>query len=167
MSDAGTPTGSGPSAPAPRGAGGMKWLLAASLAVNLAVAGLVIGAAMHGGFSGRGGMPRDMHFGPFSDALPAGDREALARTLFERAPDMREMHRFMRQDLDLIIAALAKEPFDPAALDSALTAQARRVTDALSLSQQALKELLLAMTPQERQAFAKRLATRWGPGQGN
>lgn len=167
MSDAGTPTGADPSAPAPRGASGMKWLLAASLAVNLAVAGLVIGAAMHGGFPGRGGMPRDMHFGPFSDALAAGDRDALARTLFERAPDMREMRRFMRQDLDLIIAVLAQEPFDPAALDTALTAQARRVTDALSLSQQALKDLLVAMTPQERQAFAERLATRWGPGQGN
>lgn len=164
MSDAQPPKQAGPATPARRGAGRLKWLLAASLAVNLAVAGFVIGDAARGGLHGPGGMARDMHFGPFSDALGAEDKRALARALFARAPDMREMRRYMRQDLDLIIAALSQDPFDPAALDRALDGQARRVTEALTLSLEALKELLASMSTQERLAFANRLRDRWGPG---
>lgn len=163
MSDPASPRGADPAPPRPNGSSGVKWLLALSLAANLAVAGFVIGDALDGGLHGPGGMPRDMHFGPFSDALEQDDRRALARALFERSPDMREMRRHMRGDLDQIIAALSQEPFDPAALDLALSGQARRVTEALALSQEVLRGLLVSMSPEERRAFAQRLRDRWGP----
>ena len=79
-----------PAAPAPTGASvrGLKIALAVSVALNLAVAGVVVGAWMKDGPSR--GMPRDLSFGPFSEALGPEDRRALRKALAERAPGFRE-----------------------------------------------------------------------------
>lgn len=157
MTDAATPAPT----PTPRK---LRWLLALSVGLNLAVAGFVIGDALDGGLRGQRFMPRDMAFGPFTEALEPAERRALARALFERAPDLRQMRGHMQGDLDQIIAALQADPFAPAALDEALAGHSRRVGAALGQAEGVLRDFLVAMAPGERIAFAARLQ---GHGRGH
>lgn len=142
----------------------MRLLLAVSLAANLAIVGFVVGHALDGGGpDGRRGMPGDMAFGPFTEALGDHDRRALRDALFARAPDMRDARQRMSQDLAGLVAALRAEPFDPAALDAALAAQSHRMAANLDMAQGVLRDFLVAMTPEARIAFAARLAERITP----
>jgi uncharacterized membrane protein len=125
------------------------------VALNLAVAGLAAGAWLREG-PGRG-MPRDMSFGPFTEALSDSDRRELRRALADRAPGFREARKEMRADLEALLQTLRADPFDPAATEAALSAVARRATDRLDLGRDLLAERILAMSDAERQAFADRL----------
>ena len=103
----------------PPGSGGPRWIkiaLAVSVALNLAVAGLAAGAWLREGHSR--GMPRDMSFGPFTEALSDADRRELRRALGDRAPGFREARQEMRADLTTLLATLRAEPFDPAAAEA-------------------------------------------------
>jgi uncharacterized membrane protein len=142
----------------PTASGGPRWIkvaLAVSVALNLAVAGLAAGAWLREG-PGRG-MPRDMSFGPFTEALSDGDRKELRQALGDRAPGFREARREMRADFDLLLATLRADPFDPTAAEAALAGITRRATDRLDLGRELLAGRILAMTDAERQAFADRL----------
>ena len=77
----------------------MKIVLALSLALNLAVAGLALGAFLKDG--PRRGMPRDLSFGPFTEAFSADDRRAL-REAFRGGPQWRGVE-----------AVAAEEPLPP------------------------------------------------------
>lgn len=143
---------------APRAPGrGIRIALAVSLALNLAVAG-VVGGTLLGGW-GRPPNPtvRDIGFGPFTAALSAQDREALGRAFREQAPDMRGMRREMRAEAGQMLQALRADPFDKTALLQAIAAQDARGKARLELGQRLLAERLIAMTPAERAAFADRL----------
>lgn len=149
-----TPPAEGPS----QGASGPRWVriaLAVSVALNLAVAGLAAGAWLREG-PGHG-MPRDMSFGPFTEALSDSDRRELRRALGDRASEFREARQQMRADREALLAALRAEPFDPAAVDAALEAIVRRAGDRLDFGRDLIAGRILAMTAAERQAFAERL----------
>jgi uncharacterized membrane protein len=142
----------------PTAPGGQRWLkiaLAVSVALNLAVAGLVAGAWLRDG-PGHG-MPRDMSFGPFTEALSDTDRRELRRTLGDRAHGFREARQEMQADLQALLTTLRADPFDPAAAEAALTAIERRATDRLDLGRDLIAERILAMSDAERDAFADRL----------
>jgi uncharacterized membrane protein len=142
----------------PKASGGSRWIkiaLAVSVALNLAVAGLVAGAWLREG-PGRG-MPRDMSFGPFTEALSDNDRRELRRALGDRGPGFRESRQQMRTDLEALLATLRASPFDPVAAEEALTTVARRTTDRLDLGRDLITNRILAMSDAERQAFADRL----------
>jgi uncharacterized membrane protein len=141
--------------PAPKGQRGLKIALAVSVALNLAVAGLVAGAWLRDGPGHL--MPRDLSFGPFTEALNDSDRRELRRTLGERAHGFREARQEMQADLQALLATLRAEPFDPAAAETALTAIANRATDRLDLGRELLAGRILAMSDAERLAFADRL----------
>ena len=146
-----------PPAPTPV-SGGQRWLkiaLAVSVALNLSVAGLGAGAWLRDG-PGHG-MPRDLSFGPFTEALRDSDRRELRRTLGERAHGFREARQEMQADLEALLATLRAEPFDPAAAEAALTTIATRTTDRLDLGRKLIAERILAMSDAERKAFADRL----------
>ena len=64
--------------------------LAVSVALNLAVVGVVAGAALKHGGSGHE-MERDSGFGPFSEALSREDRRALRGQILQRAPELRSV----------------------------------------------------------------------------
>jgi uncharacterized membrane protein len=156
----------GPSAPAvpppPGGPSGtprwVKLLLVVSLALNLAVAGLVAGVVLKSGGGGpRGAQVRDLGFGPFSEALGAEDREALRRGFMERAPNLRELRQTLREDGAEVLAALRAEPFDPARLAAVLAGQGERIAKRLALGQDLLAQRIAEMTPEARAAFADRL----------
>ena len=158
MTDA-APTGlDAPPPVLPTASGGSRWItiaLAASVALNLAVAGLAAGAWLREG-PGRG-MPRDMSFGPFTEALSESDRKELRRALGKHAPGFRENRQEMRADLARLLASLRADPFDPNAAETALSAIARRATDRLVLGRELLAGRILAMSDAERKSFADRL----------
>lgn len=140
-----------------RGSGrGIRIALAISVALNLAVAGIVAGAWLKEG-PPRERMPRDLSFGPFSEALDAKDRRALRKALMDRAPGFREARTAAREEFAALLIALRASPFEADALQAALTAIETRMADRLTLGRELMAERFLAMTDAERLAFADRL----------
>jgi uncharacterized membrane protein len=142
----------------PSGPSGSRWLklaLIVSVALNLAVAGLVLGAWL--GDGPRKGLPRDMSFGPFSEALSDQDRRALRKGLMERMGEFRTSREAARIEFAGLLAALRADPFDPAALKAALAAIETRNAERLELGRSLIETRLVEMSTAERQAFADRL----------
>jgi uncharacterized membrane protein len=144
-----------PPVPPPRGARWIKAALVASVALNLAVAGLVLGAWLSDG--PRKGMPRDLSFGPFSEALSDTDRRALRKDLMGRAGEFRTSREAARADFETLLATLRADPFDPAAMTAALTAIETRNAERLELGRSLIETRLIEMSVEERMAFADRL----------
>ena len=136
---------------------GLRWALGISLALNLAVVGMVAGAMLRDGSVMRGAMVRDLGFGPFTEALSREDRRALRQALFERAPEIRQARQQRQEDLQALVAILRAEPFDAAALAAAMAEQEARMVGQLRLGQTVLQERIAAMTPEARRGFAERL----------
>jgi uncharacterized membrane protein len=131
--------------------------LALSLALNLAILGMVGGAMVRGGMAGHTAMVRDLGFGPFSEALRPEDRKALRQAFFERVPDFRQTRRQMRADTAALLEALRAEPFDAGAVSTALQNHQDHLSGQLNLGQELLADHLLSLTTPERLAFADRL----------
>ena len=136
---------------------GLRIALALSVALNLAVIGVVAGAILRDGPGMRAAMVRDLGFGPYSEALSPDDRKALRRALFDRAPEIRETRRLMREDTQALLALLRADPFDGGALTARMNGQHDRLAKQLRLGQDMLQEFILAMPPEARSAFADRL----------
>ena len=136
---------------------GLRWALGISLALNLAVVGMVAGAMLRDGPGMRGAMVRDLGFGPFTEELSRDDRRALRQALFERAPEIRQARQQRQEDLQALVAILRAEPFDAAALAAAMAEQEARMVGQLRLGQTVLQERIAAMTPEARRGFAERL----------
>lgn len=149
-------------APAPP-ARGLKIALALSVALNLAVAGLAVGAWLSDG--PRRGMPRDMTFGPFSEALDDADRRALRKSLFERAGEFRNAREAARAEFETLLTTLRAEPFDAEAMKIALGAIETRNAERLELGRSLIEARLVEMTEAERLAFADRLEKGLGRGE--
>ena len=145
---------------------GLRIALGISVALNLLVAGLVAGAVLRDG-DPRARMVRDLDFGPFTEALSPRDRDALRREFVARAPEMRDVRRAMRDDLETFLTVLRSEPFDAAALAVVMDNQDGRMARRVELGQELLLERLGAMTPDERAAFADRLERRLRRGGSN
>jgi uncharacterized membrane protein len=150
MTDPQTPPQSVP--PASRG---VKIALVISVALNLATAGIVAGAWLGDGH--RRGMPRDLSFGPFSEALSQKDRRALRAAFVERAREFRKSREASRAEFEALLVALRAKPLDPATLTAALSAIETRNAQRLELGRSLIEERVIAMTVAERQAFADRL----------
>lgn len=152
-------TSSSPSAPvtassAPRW---VRVLLVLSLALNLLVAGIVLGNALTHGGPGRGPRPAEMALDPVARALDPGDRRAILHGL-RGNPDLRPLGEEERgAALDGIAAAVRAEPFDAARLREALSVRSDRIAAAQRAVQEALVARIAAMSPDERAAFAGRL----------
>lgn len=142
--------------------GWVKILLALSLAANLAVVGMVAGAALkfHGqdvhGPSGS----RDMAFGPYSDALNRAQRRALWNKVQERGTGLGNIREELRSDMDAVLTALRATPFDPGAFQSALEQQNMHLSKRVAEGREGLVGVVLAMTDQERAEFAGNLERR-------
>lgn len=151
-----------PVAAAKGGSGrGLRWALAVSVALNLAVAGGMIGAAINvGGIGPRADFARDLGFGPFTEALKPEERDALRKAFFARAPDLRNARRQNWADMAALLAALRAEPFDAAGLTGLLVAQNQRMAGQLALGQALMRDFLIEMDPAARLDFADRLEER-------
>ncbi|MGL4236488.1 periplasmic heavy metal sensor [Tabrizicola sp.] len=146
------PTAPVPPAPASRG---LKIAFALSLALNLAVAGLAVGAWLSVG--PQRGMPRDLSFGPFSAAFSDEDRRALRRGLAEHAGEFRQDREAARAEFETLVATLRAEPFDAEAAKTALATIEARYAERLTLGRSLIEARILEMSPADRAAFADRL----------
>ena len=142
---------------------GLRIALAVSVALNLAVAGLFAGSFLHDREGGPRGV-REIGFGPFSEALSHDDRKALRQALLARMPEMRQARQEAAQDAQTLLGVLRADPFDPAQLAAVLEAQRVRMAGRFEVGQGLMRDLLVAMTPEARRAFADRLEKRLQKG---
>jgi uncharacterized membrane protein len=140
------------------GGKGLRIALAVSVALNLAVAGMAVGSFMHDR-DGPAGV-RELGFGPFTEALSREDRAGLRRSLVAKLPEMRQVRQEVMQDSQNLLAALRADPFVEAQLTAVMEAQRARMAQRLEIGQGLMRDLLLAMTPEARLAFAARLEER-------
>ncbi len=128
-----------------------RTVLVVSLALNLAVVGIVIGTVV----SGRAGdgPPRsfDLGIGPIARALEPQERRAIGRSLRQD----RGLHGVdFRERVNGMVAALKAEPFDAEALRAILDEQAASIVTIQAKAQAATLDQIIAMTPERRHAFA-------------
>jgi uncharacterized membrane protein len=134
---------------------GVKIALALSVGLNLAIAGLAVGAWLGDG-PGKG-MPRDMSFGPFSEALDDTDRRAIRRALLDRVGEFRTQRAAAQAEFETLLSTLRADPFDPAAMKTALSAIETRNAERLKLGRSLIETRLVEMSAEDRLAFADRL----------
>ena len=143
---------------------GLRIALAVSVALNLAVAGLFAGSFLKDHEDGGPRGVREIGFGPFSEALSRDDRKALRKALLARMPEMRQARQEAAQDAQNLLAVLRADPFDPGELAAVLDAQRMRMAGRFEVGQGLMRDLLVAMTPEARRAFADRLEKRLQQG---
>ena len=135
----------------------LRIALAVSVALNLAVAGMFVGAMFHGGEMGGPAGVRELSFGPFTEALSREDRKALRQAFVAKAPDVRNARQQLRVDAQTVLEALRAVPFDPATLTTVMDGQRGRMAARMDAGQAVLRDFLIAMSPEARLAFADRL----------
>lgn len=143
----------------------MRIALGLSLALNLAVAGVVGGVALRwgGGPEGRPAhfstsMPGDLSFRAAISALPDADRQALRREMRDTRPDRNAaVVPSDGPDAAGIMAALRAPTFDPDVILRALGAPVARAQSFAGQGHIQLVARIAAMTRAERQAYADRL----------
>jgi uncharacterized membrane protein len=137
----------------------MRWLLIGSLTANLLVIGTVAGALFDGdGPRGLRGGITDIGLGPFTEALSREDKAALRDAFVARVPNFRKDRRQDRRDAVALLAQLQAQPLDEAALRATFEAQRARIAARVDVGQDLLIARIVAMSPEERAAFAGRLA---------
>jgi uncharacterized membrane protein len=137
---------------------GFKILLALSLAVNLAVLGVVAGTALKMRYDGeRPTATRDIAFGPFTEALSRDQRRALFKGMAERGGNLRQAREQFRSDVAAIAESLRRSPFDAEEFRSLIAQQGARLEVRADEGRQALAALVTSMPEAERLEFADRL----------
>lgn len=129
-------------------------VLVLSLALNLAVVGMVVGASVSGRFGDRPPRSFDFGLGPVARALEPRERRQIGLAM-RRDGALRDMD--LRGNAAEMIAALRAAPFDAGALQDLMAVQAERVTLLQRNAQAALLDQISAMSPERRAAFADRL----------
>lgn len=135
----------------------MRIALAVSVALNLAVVGVIVGAAFQKDGGPGGGNVRDLGFGPYTEALSREDRAALRSAFLAKNPDLRAARDSMRDDINEVLAALRADPFEPSRLQAALGAQTERMSGQLVTGQQLMSDFFVQMSTEARLGFADRL----------
>ncbi|MHA3977629.1 periplasmic heavy metal sensor [Halovulum sp. GXIMD14794] len=137
-----------------------KAALTVSLAVNLAVIGLVGGAMLRGPDAPP---PVNLPIEGFRDisaAMSEPDREALREDLRARRTDIRKTWTTIRAQNEAFLEALRAEPFQPAAVAEVLDAQAAQWEAFGAGTREILVQRIDAMTPEARVQFADMLEQR-------
>jgi hypothetical protein len=142
----------------PRGGRGLKIALGLSLAVNLLILGLVVGAILAVG-PGRSGDDdprlRTLGLGPFAIALPREDRQAVTDRIDRDA--LRAERRALGLSLVQLREAMLAEPFDRAAAEAALARSRAAAEAAQGHGHAALLDHIETMSAAERVELVERL----------
>lgn len=139
----------------------MKALLIASLAGNLAVVGVIAGAALRGPIAPTAAMSLPIEgFNRLHLAMPEADQAALRADLRSRRGIIRAHRKDVRAARQAFLAALTAEPFSAAALTRALESQAQIWTALGAETREVLVSRIGAMTPEARAEFATNLQRR-------
>ncbi|MBV0911395.1 periplasmic heavy metal sensor [Anianabacter salinae] len=142
----------------------MRIALVLSLAVNLAVAGIVGGAVLRHDRDERGPRPSAVGLGPFADALSREDRMIVLQAFRREAGAFRENRSALRDQFETLLAALRADPYDPAVVRDIIAAQDAKLFERLTLGHDLLLERIDAMDDAARQAYAARLEDRLSRG---
>ncbi|MDQ2065669.1 periplasmic heavy metal sensor [Xinfangfangia sp. CPCC 101601] len=137
---------------------GLRIALAISLALNVAVAGVVGGVMLRDGPPQRGS--RDFGLGPLSEVLDREDRRALRKAFVAQHSEFRDQRHEAQAEFAAVVQALRAEPFDANALDAALAAVASRNQRLIDSGRLLVAGHLAQMSATERAAFADRLEER-------
>ncbi|WP_299691116.1 periplasmic heavy metal sensor [uncultured Tateyamaria sp.] len=130
----------------------VRILLALSLALNLAIVGLVAGLLTRGPGPLRGGGPGLSYALPYIVALDRTDRRAVMGAV-RNDPSLPD-RRSRKAQFDDMLAALRAEPMDRAAVRAVLASQADGVARVQAVAQEAWLDTIEAMSPQERRNYA-------------
>jgi len=131
-----------------------RYVLVASLALNVGFLGLLGGALLRDKVSGRPPSGIELGFGPIGKALTKEDRREIGRTVrdrVDRGRDGRPSPRRMIREIQEIVRA---DPFDQDALREVFERASRQANEVQSTAQQALLDRISRMTVEERAAFA-------------
>lgn len=143
----------------------LKIALFASLAVNLAVAGLFAGMVLRDGPPHRGDRgPRDegfLYFRAFTEEQRQDLRRAFRRHMGHGEGDREERRKAFRarflEGYEQAATALRQEPFERDALAEVLETQATRAREGRARGQQVLLDYLAELSPEARADYADRL----------
>ncbi|SEW25382.1 Heavy-metal resistance [Cognatiyoonia koreensis] len=135
-------------------------LFALSLALNLAVVGVVIGVGMRDRVGGQPPRGFDVALGPIGQALRPEDRRAIGQAL-RRDPALGEVsRREARAQIHAVAVALTASPFSPEALDAVLASAAERMSVVQQVARRELVARVAEMSDAERAALADRIKER-------
>ena len=136
----------------------LKAVMFVSLALNLAVAGAVIGALLKYGPRDGHHPPRlDAMMGPYTQALSHKDRRAIGEQMRHEYRSARPSREQLRAQFASVLEALRAQPFDPARVADLLAQQRDIGLKRQDLGQRLLLQRLETMSDAERSAFADRL----------
>jgi uncharacterized membrane protein len=143
---------------APRMRRGVRIVLFASLALNLLVAGLVLGAVLtHRDRPDRHPPRFDQVAGPMSRAMSHEDRRAIGQAMRQAFREERPTREAVKAEYDRVIAALETVPFDSQAVRESVERQMAATDRRMRLGREVLLNRIEAMSDGERAAFAARL----------
>jgi len=136
----------------------LRGVLFVSLALNLAVAGVVGGAFVRfGGPDSDKRPPRqDEVAGTYTRALSSDDRRAIWRELRKQRDDL-PSKADLRADFQEVLRLLRAEDFDRAALEDVLSRQRDFGISRAELGHELLLDRLQTLTAEERAAYADRV----------
>ncbi len=136
-------------------------LLVISLGLNLLVVGIVAGAFLSGGGSGKGGFSRVashiMPLGPYGRALSKEDRAEVRRALEGRKSWFKKTRGDMREAGQDMVAAMRREPFQIEDVSMILGRQADVQSSFQAEGRRLLLERISAMSEDQRREFAQNL----------
>jgi len=129
-------------------------LLVVSLALNLAVAGLVAGHVLG---DGPDRQRPDSGLWRYGAAMPEPHRRAMLRAMREDRPHWEAARAGLRESRARLAAALTAEPFDPGAVAAVLSAERALLGDLSERGGAILMAGVARMTAEERAAYAAAL----------
>ncbi|NNE88881.1 MAG: periplasmic heavy metal sensor [Silicimonas sp.] len=138
-----------------------KWLmplLFTSLAVNLLIAGMVVGWSFSDGRKDRTQGPiRGVLGEPFARALPDSARQAIRSDIERERSRISESRAALRERFQAFLAALRSDPFVPEDVVQLLEEQRQVGITRQEFGEELLLRRLNEMSLEERSAYADRL----------
>jgi uncharacterized membrane protein len=135
-----------------------RLLLLVSLAANLLVIGIILGALIgRDGGDRRHGPPRDLASTVYLRALPDDQRAAFEDALAESRAERATRRAKIAAELAATLDVLRTEPFVPARLTERIAHQRGAIADRSNIGDQLFVERIAAMTAAQRQDYADAL----------
>jgi uncharacterized membrane protein len=127
-----------------------RWVLIASLCLNLALIGLGVGARLN-----RPTPPPPPGLWNYGRALPEPYRENLSHALRATRHDWIGPREALRGQREALAEALVATPYDPVAVAEVITREPRLMDTLAQRGSQLLLDQISRMTPQDRAAYAE------------
>lgn len=136
----------------------LKALLAASLAVNLLIAGLAIGAMLRHGGKNENGRFMGATMRTTLLAAPEARKEEIEAVIEARQEQFRTRLAAVKKARTAVQGALLADPYDDQALSEALDGLSAATTAMRALSREGFLEVVNMLGDEERKEFAAALA---------